>query len=329
MPPRRLSARQRRARVLVIATVLSLLALGVHAIASGGRDQTLRQLGYLDEVRPLIADSTSQGADLLGVRENASDLGKPGTRNRLNQVVKQTQDTLDAVKKVKPPAGVDEAHSLLVATLQLRVLGARAAAKDMIAALSAQSPKAIVDRLVATGRNLIAADQTYKAFTDVVSTELAKDASKSVAPSTWIPEPTQWEAPELTAFVNILKANSSVAPIVDVSTVLIRTTPAAVGKEGEKFLLPKTSSVRLEVVVANIGNVAQKKVTVMATLTSPAGVDTARDFVNLDPGKRLALSLRGLKAAPGDATLTVTIGPLPGETSTEDNTITNLLAIHA
>jgi hypothetical protein len=324
-----LSARQRRARVLVIATVLSLLALGVHAIASGGRDEKLRQLGYLDEVRPLIADSTSQGADLLGVRENASDLGKPGTRNRLDQVVKQTEDTLDAVKRVKPPRGVDEAQSLLVATLQLRVLGARAAAKDMIAALSVQSSKAIVDRLVATGRNLIAADQTYKAFSDVVSAKLAKDASKSVAPSVWIAEPTQWEAPELTAFVNILKANSSVAPIVDVSTVLIRTTPAAVGKEGEKFLLPKTASVRLEVVVANIGNVAQKKVTVMATLTSAAGVDTARDFVDLSPGKRLALTLRGLRATPGDATLTVSIGPLLGETSTEDNTITNLLAIHA
>ncbi len=309
--------------------MLSLLALSVHAIAGGGRDQTLRQLGYLDEVRPLIADSTSQGADLLGVRESASDLGKPGTRNRLNQVVKQTQDTLKAVKEIEPPSGVDEAHSLLVATLQLRVLGARAAAKDMIAALSAQSPAPIVERLVATGRNMIAADQTYKAFSDVVASELANDAAKAVAASVWIADPTQWESPELTAFVNILKANSSVAPIVDVSTVLIRTTPAAVGKEGEKFLLPKTASVRLEVVVANIGNVAQKKVTVVATLTSATGVDTARDFVDLSPGKRVALSLRGLRAAPGDATLTVTIGPLAGETSTEDNSITNVLSLHA
>jgi len=312
----------------VVATALSLLALGVHAIASGGRDEKLRQLGYLDEVRPLIADSTSQGADLLGVRETASDLGQPGTRSRLDQVVKQTQETLDAVKRLDPPSGVDEAHTLLVATLQLRVLGAAAAAKDMIAALSTQSPATIVDRLVITGRNLIAADQTYKAFTDVAASKLADDAKQAVAPSVWIPEPEQWESPELTAFVNILKANSSVAPIVDVRTVLVRTTPAAVGKEGEKFLLPKTASVRLEVVVANIGNVAQKNVTVMATLSSAAGVDTARDFVDLDPGKRRALSLRGLKAAPGDATLTVTIGPVAGETSTVDNTITNLLSIH-
>lgn len=312
----------------MLATVLSLLALSVHAFAGGGRDEKLRQLGYLDEVRPLIADSTGQGADLLGVRDSASDLGRPGTRQRLNQVVRQTQATLEAVKTIKPPKGADDAHSLLIATLQLRVLGARSAAKDMIDALSAQSPTPIVQRLVVSGRNLIAADQTYKAFSDVVATTLAKTAAEAVAPSIWIADPTQWETPELTAFVNILKANSSVAQIVDVSTVLVTTNPAAVGKDGEKLLLPKTSSVRLEVVVANIGNVAQKKVTITATLQSAAGVDSARDFVDLLPGKRQALSFRGLKAAPGDATLTVTIGPQPGETSTADNTIANILSIH-
>ena len=309
------------------------MALFVQFIASGSRDEKLRQLGYLDEVRPLIADSTLQGKDLITLRDNASDLGKPGTRARLDQVVKDTQDTLKAVKDVDPPEGADEAHSLLIATVQLRVIGARNAAKDMIEALSAETPGPIVTRLVSTGRNLIAADQTYKAFTEVVAEDLSKGvATQAVAPSVWVPEPEQWESPELTAFVNILKANSSVAPIVDVATVLVRTTPAAVGKEGEKFLLPRTASVRLEVVVANIGNVEHKRVTVTASLQQGAEPpDVARDFVDLTPGKRKALSFRGLKVpVPGqDATLTVTIGPIQGESSTADNTITQILAIHS
>ncbi|MDP1794404.1 MAG: hypothetical protein Q8K63_09740 [Acidimicrobiales bacterium] len=329
---RRLTARQRRARVLVIATVLSLFALGVNAIANGGgRDKKLEQMSYLDEVRPLIADSSKQGADLLTIRDNASDLGRPGTRQRLEQVVKETQSTLESVKSVDVPGSADAAQSLLVATLQLRVIGARSVVNDMIDALSAKAPAEVVDRLVVSGRNLIAADQTYKAFTDEVAASLAKGAAEAVGPSVWIPEPEQWEEPELTAFVNILKANSSVAPVVDVSTVLVKTTPAAVGKEGEKLLLPKTGSVRLEVVVANIGNVAQKRVTVTASLQPASGglPDVARDFVDLSPGKRRAISFRGLKAAPGDATLIVTIGPLPGETSIADNTIETPLVIHS
>ncbi len=328
---RRLTARQRRARVLVFATVLSLMALGINAIANGsGRDKKLEQMSYLDEVRPLITDSSEQGADLAAIRENASDLGRPGTRARLDQVVKQTKTTLEALKHIDAPPAAQEAQSLLVATLQLRVIGARSVAQDMIDALSAKSPSEVVGRLVVSARNLIAADQTYKAFTDLVATTLAKGAKEAVAPSVWVKEPTEWEAPELTAFVNILKANSSVAPIVDVATVLVQTQPAAVGKDGEKLLLPKTGSVRLEVVVANIGNVAQKHVTVTAALQPASGglPDVARDFVDLSPGKRQALSFRGLKSPSGDATLTVTIGPVAGETSTTDNTITSLLTIH-
>ena len=325
---RRPSARQRRARVLVIATVLSLLALGIHSFASGGRDQKLRQLGYLDEVRPLIADSTSEGADLMAVRANANDLGQPGSRRRLDQVVKETQSTLAAVQKVNPPKAAREAHSLLVATVELRVLGATGVAKGMIDALSAEARTSVVDRLVASGKNLVAADQTYAAFRDVVNATLAKGAAHAVAPSDWTPDDDQWAAPELTALVNILKANSSLGPIVNVTTVLVRTDPTAVGKDGDKLVLPRTTSVRLEVVVANIGNVAQKKVTVTATLQSATGVDTAHDFVDLSPGQRQTLSFRGLKTATGDAILTVTIGPLTGETSVVDNTITDQLSIH-
>jgi len=331
MPPRRLSPSQRRARVLVIATVLSVLAIAINAIAGGDRDQKLRQLGYLDDVRPLIADSTAQGADLATIRATAADLGRPGFRKRLNTVVTSTKETLKAAEDLDPPKGAaDDAHNLLVATLQLRVLGAEAARKAMLDALSTERQTAVVDRLVAAGRNLLASDQTYKAFTEVVATTLSKGTSSAVTDSAWVPDGTQWEAPELTAFVNILKANSSVNPVVDVSTILVKTTPTAVGKEGDKLLLPKTNAVRLEIVVANIGNVAQKHVTVTASLSQGGGLpDVAQNFVDLSPGKRQTLTVRGLRAAPGDAVLTVTIGPLPGETSVVDNTKNLQLSIHS
>ncbi|HUR77121.1 MAG TPA: hypothetical protein VMZ22_04175 [Acidimicrobiales bacterium] len=327
---RRLSPRQKRARVLVVATVLSLVAIAMNAIAGGNRDEKLRQLGYLDDVRPLVAESTAQGADLASIRETAADLGRPGFRRRLNHVVQGTRDTLQAVKGLEPPRGADEAHSLLVATLQLRVLGAAAASKAMIDALSAEAAPPVVERLVAAGKNLLAADQTYKAFTDVIGTALTEGTAAAVTPSAWVEDDTQWEPPELTAFVNILKANSSVNPVVDVSTILVKTTPTPVGKEGEKLLLPKTGLVRLEVVVANVGNVAQKRVTVTASLQQGSGLpDVAQNFVDLSPGKRHALTVRGLKTGPGDAVLTVTIGPLAGETSVVDNTKNLQLSIHS
>jgi hypothetical protein len=315
--------------VLVVATVLSLLALAVHAIAGGTRDEKLRQLGYLDDVRPLIADSTAQGADLASLRDSAADLGRPGIRRRLDHIVNGARQTLSTARDLEPPAGAQDAHSLLVATLELRVLGASAASKAMVDALGNESRSAVVDRLVAAGKNLVAGDQNYRAFAEIVATTMAKGTASAVAPSAWVPEGTQWEEPELTAFVNILKANSSVNPVVDVSTILVETTPAAVGKDGTRLLLPKTTTVKLQVVVANIGNQPQKHVPVVASLSVNNGPpDVATNYVDLTPGKRQAINVRGLKASPGDAVLTVTIGPLGGENSTVDNTKTLQLSIH-
>jgi hypothetical protein len=315
--------------VLVVATVLSFVALGVHAIAGGTRDEKLRQLGYLDDVRPLVADSTAQGTDLASLRDSAADLGRPGIRRRLDQIVSEARGTLASAKKLDVPAGVEDAHSLLIATFELRVLGASAASKAMVEALGNQPASAVVDRLVAAGRNLLAGDQAYAAFAEVVKETLAKGTAAAVAPSAWVPDGTQWEEPELTAFVNILKANSTVSPIVDVSTILVETTPAAVGMDGTRLQLPKTNSVKLDVVVANIGNQPQRHVAVVASLSINNGPpDVATNYVDLSPGKRQALSVRGLRASPGEGVLTVTIGPLAGETSTVDNSKTLQLSIH-
>jgi hypothetical protein len=78
---------------------------------------------------------------------------------------------------------------------------------------------------------------------------------------------------------------------------------------------------RLQIVVANIGNEHEKRVTVTATLTADGAGDSARDFVDLAPGQRATVQLGGLRPVAGAAsTLTVTIGPVEGEARPEDNT---------
>ncbi|MGH9165624.1 MAG: hypothetical protein ACRDZW_08960, partial [Acidimicrobiales bacterium] len=73
---------------------------------------------------------------------------------------------------------------------------------------------------------------------------------------------------------------------------------------------------------ANAGNAAEKSVPVVATLQGPAvEVDTARDTVDLAPGQRRSLTLGGLRPAQsgGTSVLSVTVGPVAGESDTADN----------
>ena len=111
--------------MLVVATVLSLLALGVTRSPAVGATRSCGSSATSTRFARSSPSRSEQGADLDAIRENASDLGRPGTRARLDQVVRQTKSTLDELKQIDAPKAAEEAHSLLVATLQLRVLGRR------------------------------------------------------------------------------------------------------------------------------------------------------------------------------------------------------------
>ncbi len=92
------------------------------------------------------------------------------------------------------------------------------------------------------------------------------------------------------------------------------------GTEGATVVLPAVKTLRLQVVVANTGNEPEKRVQVIAALTADGVTDTARDFVDLAPGQRATVTLGGLRPVAGAAmTLTVTAGPVEGETGTTDN----------
>jgi hypothetical protein len=87
-------------------------------------------------------------------------------------------------------------------------------------------------------------------------------------------------------------------------------------------VLPVAKNLRLQIVVTNTGNEAEKRLTVSATIT-PAAIgptDTARDFIDLAPGQRRTVVLGTLRPAVNTPfSLTVRIDPVEGETNVSDN----------
>ncbi|HEX2038106.1 MAG TPA: hypothetical protein VHF47_00075, partial [Acidimicrobiales bacterium] len=178
-----------------------------------------------------------------------------------------------------------------------------------------------VDALVRAGRDLATGDGAYRVFLDSIPRVDGKPAG-AMPPSEWVPDGRGWSAGELSAFVHSLRSSASLAPVHDLAVALVTTDPAAVGSEGATAVLPAVKSLRLQIVVANVGNEAAKRVPVVATLTADGVSDSARDFVDLAPGQRATVTLGGLRPVAGAAsTLSVTIGPVEGETRLEDNTL--------
>lgn len=314
---------RRRNRWLFLGVLLSLAVLALNAALSARSDgpgRRLAQLAYLDEVRPEVERSTALGADVAQVRNNATTLGRDGVTRRLRRVDREARAVLSAVKGLDPPPELSTVHAELITTMALRSRAATAIARSLETALGTAPPDAAIDALARAGGEMVASDRIYEVFLDSLP-RLADTPAPLMPPSQWVAEPDLWRPAEVAAFVATLRSSATLAPVHDVRVVTVRTDPAPVATDGGAAVVPMPKVLRLEIVVANTGNEAERYVPVVATLTGPGGqVDTARDFVDLAPGQRRSLRLAGLRpVAAGPSSLLVTIGPVDGEENGADN----------
>jgi hypothetical protein len=314
--------RRRRPRWLVLVVLALLSFVVIRGMASSGSDARSRRLAeqvYLDEMRATIERSTQQGADLAAVRRDAAKLGRDGVTRRLGQLQRDTATVLREVDAANPPASLANAHTLLVSTMFIRSRSAASLATTLPAALSAERAD-LVAEMAAVGDDLATADRAFAVFRRSLAPPGRKPAA-SLPPSRWVPNPGAWSAGELRALLSTLRATASLAPIHDVAVIVVTTDPAAVGKQDDADVLPPSRTLRLEVVVANVGNETEKQVPVIAAVTTASGAaDTARQFVDLAPGQRLTVTLGGLQPTHDEVlSLGVRAGPVPGETNLADN----------
>jgi hypothetical protein len=174
--------------------------------------------------------------------------------------------------------------------------------------------------VAAPGAELATADDTYRVF--LRSLPKPRSSARITLPaSRWVSADGSWSEPEIAAFVTTLRATASSAPVHDVAVLLVTVDPTPVGQAGDASVLPPAKSVRLHIVVANVGNEPEKNVAVIAALTTLSGsADTARDFVDLAPGQRRTVTLGGLVPIQNETfTLGVRAGPVENEGNTADN----------
>jgi len=314
---------RRRPRWLVVGLVLSAIVLAFNAIVSSGSDDRgarLERLAWVDQMRPHVEASTAQGVEVEALRADPARLGREGIGRRMDRVVARSAEVLRAVNGSEAPPALETTRSILVATLAIRARAAEGIRDALGAALAGGPDGEAVTALVRRGEELVAADRTYQVVVD--SLPAGDSRVPALPPSRWVADPAVWSQPEVAAFLGSIRAAASPVPVNDVRVLTVSTEPAAVGREAGMVVMPLVSSIRLEIVVANAGNGPQSQVPVVASLQSADGqLDTARDFVDLAPGQRRSLTLGGLRPAPagGAATLTVTVGPVAGETPGEDN----------
>jgi hypothetical protein len=304
--------------------MVTAIVLLVDLVVSTRSDEPSRRvaaLGYLDEIRAQIDQSNRQGADVTDVRSKANTLGRAGITRRLDRVARDAAHTLSAARAVDAPSGLSDARSLLLTTLWLRARGTSMMKDALDQALGKTAPQSAINKMADVGADLTAADRTYAGFLVAINDAPRVRREAVLPPSRWVDEPVAWQAPELNAFITALRSSATLAPIHDTTVVLVTTEPAAVRKEADgRLVLPLTKTIRIQAIVANVGNEPERDLKVEVTLIPGGDRATARDFVSLSPGQRTTVTLGGLvPVVDQPATLSVRIDAPAGDANPGDN----------
>src|SRR5665213_2563870 len=111
--------RSRRRPVVFVIAAVSLTAVVLLAQgAAPSKPRTSEAVqAYLDQLRPAVQTSTTDGSDFLDIRANAAKLGRVGIDRRLDRLANSVETTLNDVDGLTPPPSMRVAQAYLVAAL--------------------------------------------------------------------------------------------------------------------------------------------------------------------------------------------------------------------
>jgi hypothetical protein len=317
--------RRRPLALLLVAVLITAIVLIAQGGASSRPNASQAVQSYLDQVRPGIQQTTTEGSDFADVKANAQTLGRDAIDRRLDRLAGEVQSTLASVDSLTPPPTLRVAQAYLVAALGVRAKGVMEARPAFDAALtiehsSDQGVGNAVSQLSTVAQDLGLGDRAFELFLSSVPAGSDVDAAPP-----WISDSTEWTPIQLTAFVDILRSSSTAQPVHDLVMLAFQTDPPAVSIAADGTeTIPASHTTSVGMVFENVGNQTEPNVTVYVTLTLDDGAPVAplRDFLSLAPGQTRAITLHPLVTDPGmRGVLRVEILPVPGQTNTTSNTI--------
>jgi hypothetical protein len=319
LPSRRRGAGLRWITVGVVVTILILLIDASLKSKSPTPTHRLAVGAWVDQVLPAITSSTTQGEVIAGIWSGGLPRSGPTLAATIDGAAAKSVSDYTTISKLDPPSSLGGSAGLLEASLLARSQAASTVQKVLLATLGAAAgqtrpgaptdstaapPSAEAPLLAQAASDIAVGDQAYQLFLSTFPTS----AGVKMPPSKWGSDLKPYQDQPAQIFLTSLQSAVTTSPLYQLSIFSASLNPSPITTRGSTLVLPDTSAISVDLVVADTGNQPASHVTVTATI-SPAGSgsSTAKDFVNLAVGQAYAISSLGPLSAPKGTPVTLTV----------------------
>jgi hypothetical protein len=261
------------ARLISFAVVsAAIVVIVVGAVArigpASGPDRRTVDRSFASLVAPIATRSNATGADLRRLLSDGPSFDRATFFSDLASIAADTAEDARTFAAVTPPLPAEQVAASCGAAIDDR---ARVGAQVRVALgklLGGPEGRGGGDAagaarvLVAAGTTLESADGSWATCRRTLR---GAPGSARLPASTWVADRGAWQDAAAGAFVASLVGSASLLPVHGIAIVTITTSPAAVPGGAGVSVLPATSTLQVEVVVADRGNVDERGVTVVVT----------------------------------------------------------------
>ncbi len=266
---------------------------------------------WVDRVLPIIEASTTQGQELQRLRMSGVNTSASSITTQVGQAATAAKDSYRQLSALQVPDQLVGAAGLLEACLLVRSQAAASMAQALTKGLANDAPSggdSQVGALTAVGRDFQISDRAYQLFAQRLPSVGVKAPSSS-----WVSDPTQYDAGNLQVFLASLRNASAGLPVHQVTIAQVLLNPSPLNTAGGVLVLIPTNQVSVSVVAANTGTERENLLSVQASISPSAGNAVFKQVISLPPGAAYNAQLGPLNPQPGAVvTLTVTVTPPPG-----------------
>jgi hypothetical protein len=333
--PSRRRSNRRRTRIQRIVILAAILFLVVFGLAWWARScQQNRKVGsyraYLDGVSSAISDSAALGKQLDRLVANPTRFSRKQLIGKLDELSGKQAEIAVRSDRLKPPDTLKAEQSVFASGMRVRADGFKLLRTALMANLGSKTVKAAQLSALAAyfaGPDAYYMDLFYTPTRKVMSDDGVTDVV--VPTSTFYLTAKTFDRARLETMLNNVGSSSKLSGIHGVALVSVIATTET-GKvplsAGKTVNLPASAQLSFAVKVQNQGDVAEKNVPVVATLTLPGGGSPLvqdSTIASIAPGQAQSVTIQGF-AIPSEAlskicTLKVKAGPVPEERVLSNN----------
>jgi hypothetical protein len=319
--------------LIILAVIVAFIFCWVFGRGCSGNQEAKENeklRTYTSTVNKLIQRSAGVGVQFDNLRKNIKDYTKADVSRKLTQMVSDSSDISEQLKKVQVPQKAQNLNPLLELSFEDRAGGVHKFHVAILDVLDKKNTGNAASVMSQGMMDLVLSDEVALRFKERLEAKLtaAKMTFEKVADSVFVPKKADALPASVIEYISGISGTETGNELHGVAVTQHSTSPASVDSTQSGVpILPFSKNFTVKATVENQGNQDEEDIPVVVTLTtSPDGKTQkkTRKIAKLAPKEKATVVIEGLKPATGadnENTVTIKAGPVPNEKMVENNSM--------